>query len=130
MKAPRRRRPLVRAVAPPPPGTDLDKVARKVTYVGSPEHKDTPSFAGHPRPRADAAICERALAREQVRVTRWLRKAIRSGSVSALWEGGFPRYVWHKEGAIVFEARLVNQVSGQYKGYPLNPEEWRSLDLP
>ena len=59
-----------------------------------------------------------------MQVTRWLRKAIRHGSVSAYWEGDFPRYVWHKEGDIVFEARLVNQVRGQYKGYPLNPEEW------
>ena len=28
------------------------------------------------------------------------------------------------EAKIVYEARLVNQGNGQYKGYPLNPEEW------
>lgn len=104
-------------------------MAARASYVGSPEHKDTPSFAGQPRPRADASICDRGLAKNQALVTRWLRKAIRLGSVGALWEGDFPRYVWHKEGDVVFEGRLVNQASGQYKGYPLNPEEWPQ-DLP
>jgi hypothetical protein len=124
MRAPRRRRPLVREIAPALQGVDLQAVAAKASYIGSPEHKDTPSFAGQPRPRADAAICDRSLAGKQGRVTRWLRKAIRLGSVSAYWEGGFPRYVWHRQEDVVFEARLVNQGNGQYKGYPLNREEW------
>jgi hypothetical protein len=105
-------------------GTNLQAVAARASYIGSPEHKDTPSFAGQPRPRADAAICDRSLAGKQGQVTRWLRRAIRRGSVSAYWEGDFPRYVWHKEEDVVYEARLVNQVNGQYKGYPLNRDEW------
>jgi hypothetical protein len=124
MRAPRRRRPLARKPAPAPPGTDLETLAARASYVGSPEHKDAPSFAGQPRPRADASICDRGLATKQALITRWLRKAIRRGSVGAPWEGDFPRYVWHQEGEVFFEARLVNQSSGQYKGYPLNPEEW------
>jgi hypothetical protein len=124
MRAPKRRRPLIRAIAPAPQGKDLNATARRATYIGSPEHKDTPSFAGQPRPRADAALCDRSLAQQQTKVLKWLRAAIRHGSVSALWEGDFPRYVWHREGTVVFEARLVNQGNGQYKGYPLNPEEW------
>jgi hypothetical protein len=55
---------------------------------------------------------------------RWLKKAIRSGYVSAHWEGDFPRYVWYREADVVYEGRLVNQGNGQYKGYPLNPWEW------
>ncbi len=124
MRAPKRRRPLLRAVALPPEGTDLSAVARRVTYVGSPEHKDTPSFAGQPRPRADAALCDRSLASQPRKVLTWLRAAVRKGSVSKLWEGGFPRYVWHRQGDTVFEARLVNLGTGEYKGYPLNPDEW------
>jgi hypothetical protein len=27
-------------------------------------------------------------------------------------------------GSIVFEARLVNRGSGEYKGYPLESDEW------
>lgn len=111
-------------MAPPPEGKNLDATARKATYIGSPEHKNTPSFAGHPRPRADAAICDLNLAQQKARIQKWLRTAIRQGSVSAFWEGDFPRYVWHRQGETVFEARLVNQINGQYKGYPLNPEEW------
>jgi hypothetical protein len=64
------------------------------------------------------------LAVKQTQVTKWLKKAIRKGSVSAHWEGGFPRYVWHREDGTVYEARLVNQGKGEYKGYPLNTEEW------
>lgn len=124
MRAPKRQRPRIREISSPPPGKDLKTIAAKASYIGSPEHKDTPSFAGQLRPRANAALCDRTLAQKQVLVTRWLRKAIRFGHVSGPWEGDFPRYVWHREGDVVFEARLVNQVNGQYKGYPLNREEW------
>jgi hypothetical protein len=124
MRAPRRRRPILRIVAPPPPSIDLQDVARRVSYVGSPEHKDVPSFAGQPRPRSDASICDRSLAQEQQRITDWLRDAIRSGRVSALWENGYPRYAWHRDGDTVYEGRLVNSGTGQYKGFPLNPDEW------
>lgn len=128
MRAPRRRRPLLREIAPVPHTVDLEAVADRASYIGSPEHKDAPSFAGQPKPRADAAICPRHLAREQVLVTDWLRRAIRLGFVSALWEGEFPRYVWHREAGVAYEARLVNRSNGQYKGYPLNPgEEPRGL---
>jgi hypothetical protein len=47
-----------------------------------------------------------------------------SGHVGAPWEGDFPRYVWHREADICYEGRLVNQVSGEYKGYPLESGEW------
>ena len=57
-------------------------------------------------------------------VTGWLRAAIRDGSTGDLWEGDFPRYVWHKENDTVFEGRLVNREQGSYKGYPLNKHEW------
>jgi hypothetical protein len=60
----------------------------------------------------------------QLELTRWLRRAIRDGRVSELADGAFPRYVWHREGDVMYEARLVNSGSGEYKGYPLNPDEW------
>lgn len=49
---------------------------------------------------------------------------MRAGSTGAPWEGGFPRYAWHREEDTVFKARLVNQGDGSYKGYPLKPDEW------
>jgi hypothetical protein len=93
-------------------------------YVGRPEHKDAPSFAGQPRPRADASICDEAFADKQIELTRWLRRAIREGSVSELAEGDFPRYVWYRDGKTMYEARLVNSGTGEYKGYALNKDEW------
>lgn len=126
MRAPRRRRPLPRVVGPIPDGVDLEDVARRASYVGSPEHKDAPSFAGQPRPRADASICDRRLISQHAEITRWLRAAIRNACVSGHWEDGFPRYVWHRDGEVVYEGRLVNRANGSYKGYPLNEDEWPS----
>ena len=105
-------------------GFDLENTANRAHYVGSPEHKDTPSLAGAPRPRADASICDRRFARDFEDVNNWLRSAIRLGNVSAFWEGDFPRYIWHKEGDAVYEGRLVNREAGSYKGYPLGESEW------
>lgn len=97
-------------------------MAKKCSYVGSPEHKDVPSFAGFPRPRADASICDRRLQREEI--DTWLRAAIEKGSFGEYWEGSFPRYVWYRHEQTVYEARLLNQENGQYKGYPLAEDEW------
>ena len=124
MRSPKRKRPPKREIRVPP-DTDLDSLASRVIYAGSPEHKDFPSFAGQPRPRADASLCPRWITDRNM-VSRWLRAAIRKGAVGAPWESGFPRYVWHKENGVVFEGRLTNRGSGHYKGYPLDSSEWPS----
>lgn len=123
MQSPGRKRPLRRARAEVVPGTDLDALASRATYVGSPEHKSSPSFAGHPKPRSTAAICDPSLAKSQGLITEWVREAIRRGNVGAHWEGDFPRYVWHEVDGVYYEGRLVNREQGQYKGYPLYPHE-------
>ncbi len=56
----------------------------------------------------------------------WLREAIRRGAVGELCEGMFPRYVWFKDGNVVYEGRLVNRGLGEYKGYPLEEDGWPS----
>lgn len=106
----------------PPQGADLAQLADRASYVGSSEHKSFPSFAGPYNPRADASKCDPALA-DPAELTQWLREAIRAGQVSELWEGDFPRYVWCRQGEVVYEGRLVNQELGQYKGYPLEASE-------
>lgn len=123
MRAPKRRRLLRRSRCEVPPGTDLAALAARTSYVGSPEHKTNPSFAGPARPRADAAKCDPSLA-DPAELTAWLRRAITMGMIGEPWDGDFPRYVWHREGEIVYEGRLVNQELGQYKGWPLDPTEW------
>lgn len=121
MRAPKRWRPRKREIFLRD-GSDLPGLANRVEYIGSPEHKAVPSFAGQPRPRADASCCPPEIS--QSTACEWLRSAIRLGAVGAPWEGDFPRYVWHKEGGLVYEGRLVNRQAGTYKGYPLQREEW------
>jgi hypothetical protein len=122
MRAPRRHRPLRRTRCVPPEGADLQSLAATVRYVGSCEHKTYPSFAGPPKPRADASKCDPKLA-DADELTEWLRQAIVAGSVGAPWEGDYPRYVWHRQGDVMYEGRLVNQEQGHYKGYPLTADE-------
>ncbi len=122
MRAPARKRPQIRKFGAPP-GADLAFAASMARYTGSPEHKMVPSFAGQPRPRANASMCDSSLIGKQLLLTRWLRQAIRQGMVSEFWEGRFPRYVWILKGGTVYEGRLVNREQGHYKGYPLEPDQ-------
>jgi len=124
MKQTKRKRPRVRMITTVPPGIDLAAAAPRVRYVGSSEHKDTPSPAGRARPRADATICDRSFLSRWEEVEEWLRTAIRRAWVGAPWEGDFPRYAWYRDtDDTVFEARLVNRGLGEYKGYALTAEE-------
>ena len=122
MRATRRKRPRRRLILVLPE-VNLNVLAERVTYVGSAEHKDVPSFAGQPRLRADASCCPRDIVDVEL-VRGWLCSAIRKGATGTPWEGEFPRYVWYKRDETVFEGRLVNREAGTYKGYPLNEDEW------
>jgi hypothetical protein len=101
----------------------LADLADRVSYVGSSEHKSYPSFAGLPKLRADASKCDPSFA-DPDELTKWLRTSIAAGRIGAPWEGDFPRYVWYPHDEVMYEARLVNQELGQYKGYPLQADEW------
>ena len=122
MCAPNRKRQLPRKIELTLDGIDVKTLAERATYVGSPEHKVAPSFAGVPRPPADATKCDPSLKLEQIQ--QWLRRAFELGCLGSPWEGDFPRYAWCKVGEIVYEARLVNRELGQYKGWQLNFDEW------
>lgn len=110
-------------MAAAPGWVDLASMAARTSYVGSAEHKSFPSFAGKPQLRADASKCSPNLA-DPAELTGWLRAAIIKGNVGHPWEGDFPRYVWCRREHDTYEARLVNKEQGQYKGYPLLPDEW------
>jgi hypothetical protein len=131
MKRPafQRNNPKVRRVREPPPGVDLAVVAESCCYVGSPYHKDRPGFAGMPHGRRpDASICPGHLASRRRLVQGWLREAIRNGQVGT-WNGGYPKYVWFRDGETVYEARQGSPGSAKYHGYPLQPEhEVRGLE--
>jgi hypothetical protein len=123
MKRPERKRAQRHRRTSPPQGVDLAAIANEVLYVGSSEHKMTPSFAGHPAPRSDASICDPGLAKHRDLVQSWLRDALRRGDCGGVWEGRFPRYVWRRTNEEAHEARLTNCSTGEYKGYPIAMDE-------
>jgi hypothetical protein len=124
MRSPSLRRARPRRLEAVPSLVDLGALATEATYVGSPEHKDIPSYAGQPMLRSDASCCPRNLSRDRGVPQEWLREAIKRGAVGAPWEGRFPRYVWFQHDGVVYEGRLVNRDDGSYKGYPLEDDEW------
>jgi hypothetical protein len=93
----------------------------EVSYIISTEHKDYLTSAGPRNLRSDASACPRGL--DFAKVEEWLREAVRDGTVSAAFDGDFPRYAWKRIGAQVYEARLSNAGLGQYKGYPIEDHE-------
>jgi hypothetical protein len=98
--------------------TDLQRehAATNASYTGSPEHK-------LPHARSDATLCPAELEGNQTELTLWLRNAIAEGNAGGFMEGAFPRYVWYRDGDRLFEGRLTNQALGEYKGYPIGPDE-------
>ena len=107
------------------PVEQLAAAAARAAYVGSPEHKV-------PHARSDATRCPAEFGAGQEKLTTWLRRAIGEGNIGGLTEGGFPRYVWCRDGDRVFEGMLTNQVKGEYKDYPIDwdevPEELQRQD--
>lgn len=103
------------------------EVAAKVSYVGSPEHKDHPSPLGPPRLRSDATRCETHMTRDVAANTAALREGILRLCVSPVFESGYPKYVWTWVDGVLYEARHINGPEGTYKGYRLEEVE-RPLD--
>src|SRR5437773_1047145 len=89
------------------PGANLEDLAARVSYVGSAEHKSSPSPAGSPRLRRDATKCDPALSGAFDTLTAWLREGVRAGNVGSPWQGELPRYVWIKQSGKWYEAYLV-----------------------
>jgi len=56
-------------------------------------------------------------------VTRVLREAMSRGNVSETWEDGFPRYVWHIDGNVVYEARHTRGPIGSFHAYPIEDHQ-------
>lgn len=122
MKTPARKRPRPQALSAGTDPRELEEWASTVRYIGSAEHKTYPSFAGSPKLRSDATPCPREL-NDAKEIESWLRQAISLGQVSAYRDQDtYPRYVWSKHHDQWYEARLVNAVAGDYKGYPVTEE--------
>jgi hypothetical protein len=97
--------------------------ALKVRYTGSSYHRSTGSKAG-PIARRVGLTSKCPPSWTNLEATRLLRLAITDGRVSVSWEHGYPRYVWHLDGDVLYEARLTNSGNGEYHGYPLE-DRWQ-----
>ena len=102
------------------------RVASRATYRASGEHKDhPPPIEGlwTVSPRSDKAKCERIGREDWPRVLETLRAAIEAGCVGE-FRGGFPSRVWAFVNGVLHEARLTNELNGEYHAFPLNyPEQ-------
>jgi hypothetical protein len=102
---------------------DLNEIASRCRYVGSAEHKGYPSPAGHPALRSDASACDPRY-NDFEPITEALRTGIRRGCIAAIFEGGFPKYVWGWLDGQLYEARHINGPQGTYKAYPLEEVDY------
>jgi hypothetical protein len=101
----------------------MQLAAAKVRYTGSPYHRSSGSTSGPIAQRVGlTSRCPPSWT--NVEATRVLRLAIIEGRVSLRWEHGYPRYVWHRDGDVLYEARLTNSGTGEYHGYPLE-DRWQ-----
>ena len=101
-----------------------EDVARQCRYVGSPEHKSHPSEGRPPALRADVSFpCKPQMTKDMVASTAALRKGVERRCTSAVFEGGYPRYVWTWIDGDLYEARHINGPRGTYKGYQLETVE-------
>ena len=99
----------------------LGRTADRAAYCASDYHC---RGAGGQPPRArakPASICPRYWPEQEG--TAALRAAIRDGHVSEVWDDEFPRYVWHRDGSVLYEARHTSGPSGTYHAYPIEDAE-------
>ena len=101
--------------------TRLATAADRARYNPSDYHCRLPD--GRPRRmRAKpASACERPWAIPDA--TEALRVAIVKGHVSDVWDDEFPRYAWHLDGEIIYEARHTRGPLGTYHAYPIDEAE-------
>lgn len=124
------KRPVLRAkpgkrkrVDPSPDLARLEAAARTATYLSSDYHCRGPKGQPPKRRTSPTSICPRAWRDEEA--TNALRKALLNGHISDVWDGEFPRYVWHKEGEVIYEARHTGGPAGCFHAYPI-----KSLQIP
>jgi hypothetical protein len=94
----------------------------KARYTGSPYHRSSTKEGPIAQRVGLTSRCPPTWT--NIEATRVLRVAITDGRVSSIWEQGFPRYVWHQDSDVLYEARLTNGGTGEYHAYPLE-DRWQ-----
>jgi hypothetical protein len=106
---------------------ELKGLAQRVTYGGSAYHKTRANDYGLTpplSPRPHKSPCDDLRPVPKVEAVRLLREGIRRGMVSALAEGGVPKYVWavDRDGE-VYEAKAKAGLETGYHGYRLGEDD-------
>lgn len=117
-----------------------DELARRATYVGSPEHKDRAWWGGKPqarwrggtpprRPKKQlTTVCPLVTEVDRQQATRLLRAGIAAGNYRFVeGDGDFPKRVWYVEKGQGWEAYCINRAAGEYKGWPVDEDELRAF---
>ena len=104
----RSRRDLAKVGSP----EELDALASKARYRPSTYHQE--NITGW---RPDKSKCPAAI--DATVAKALLLAGIRKSMFSSQRRQGWPRAVWAVCGGVVYEARLANDVQGEYHGYPL-----------
>lgn len=104
-------------VDPTPDPSKLENAAATAVYGFSEYHCRGPKGEAPKKRARPASICPRKWSNDEA--TEALRMALKKGHVSEAWEEGFPRYAWHRDGAILYEARHTRGPTGTFHAYPI-----------
>ena len=111
---------------------ELVKLAARVIYKGSPEHKRFPGSYGltpPTDPRPDKTPCDGVNLTELGVAQELLREGVRRGLVSVQERAGLPQNIWAvSEADVPLEAQLENQGNATYHGYPMQKGDRYSGD--
>jgi len=116
------------------------KLAARVKYVGSPEHKTKRWWGGLPeskqmkggkvgRPgKQTTTICPLVGDQDRQMATEWIQCAIKEGKFE-FYQGDqdFPKKVWYEADGQIWQGLIVNKAAGEYKGWPIVKEDQHEI---
>ena len=136
----RPKRPPQRPSRPDLSPADRKALAARATYTGSPEHKDKRWWGGLPMARQlpggkvgrhrkrTTTLCPLTTEEERLQATEWVRSAIANGHYRfSEGDQAFPKKVWHHAVGKIWYGLISNPGKGEYKGWPIEDEEWREV---
>ena len=103
----------------PEDGPSPADVAENVSYMGSTLHKTYKSVFGPPAYRSDKAKCAAYPQESWPKILIALQAGIKAKCVGE-FRGDFPARVWVWVNSVLHEARITNQETGEYHGFPID----------
>lgn len=73
-------------------------------------------------------LCPLTTKEEQHLATEWVRLAIANGHYRFFkTDKDFPKKIWHRANGKIWYGVCINQGKGEYKGWPIEEQEWREV---